>query len=234
MWLWQHKSVRRRHLLWLKLCGLSAAFHGIFFFFLFFIYRDASFAIALTIRRKLFNKTASVIFVSLPEQKEQLCVIPKIASMQSVATTITKKTKIISKKQVKIKKQVVSKVQYNKEIKQKHDNHKTDAKPKKIIQADAQPKAIQIFAHYKEVEAYRRYTLFQKKLLKYWHPPIGASQDCMCEIEASIGCGGAIQKLDIITSSGVLMYDISAQSSLYAMNMPIWVCGRSLLITFKQ
>ena len=69
MWLWQQRSIRERQLLWAKLFLISFSFHFVFFIWLFFLYHEASFDIAITVESKLFRPGAPVIFVPF-KQKE--------------------------------------------------------------------------------------------------------------------------------------------------------------------
>jgi len=88
--------------------------------------------------------------------------------------------------------------------------------------------------NYREVEALRRGAQLQKELVHKWHPPIGVSPDCTCEISFFVNNKGIIENLKMVKSSGVMMFDISARQALFAMKMPQWTYGNPLTISFKQ
>ncbi len=88
--------------------------------------------------------------------------------------------------------------------------------------------------NYREVEALRRGAQLQKELVHKWHPPIGVSPDCTCEISFFVSNKGIIENLKMVKCSGVMMFDISARQALFAMKMPQWTYGNPLTISFKQ
>ena len=88
--------------------------------------------------------------------------------------------------------------------------------------------------NYREVEAMRRGAQLQKELVQQWHPPVGVSPDCTCDISFFVDKCGAIQNLKMVKSSGTMMFDISARQALFAMKMPQWTYGKPLIISFKQ
>ncbi len=88
--------------------------------------------------------------------------------------------------------------------------------------------------NYREVEALRRGAQLQKELVQKWHPPIGVSSDCTCDISFFVTQKGTVENLKMVKSSGVMMFDISARQALFSMKMPQWTHGNPLIITFKQ
>ena len=105
MWLWQQKSIRERQLLWAKLFLISFSFHFVFFIWLFFLYHDASFDIAITVESKLFRPGAPVIFVPF-KQKETVRAQNNNSLVQrplSVVKQKEPKTSIQKRKENKVK-----------------------------------------------------------------------------------------------------------------------------------
>jgi hypothetical protein len=88
--------------------------------------------------------------------------------------------------------------------------------------------------NHREVEALRRGAQLQKELVQKWHPPIGVSPDCTCDISFFVNKQGNIEQLKMVKSSGVVMFDISARQALCTMKMPPWTHGKPLIINFKQ
>lgn len=137
------------------------------------------------------------------------------------------------------------------QIKDKKSDKKTDIAGKKKTaepakkQASAPAAAIpmqrrmahdsksQISHNYREVEALRRGAQLQKELVSQWHPPIGISPHCTCDISFFVNKKGKIENLKTTKSSGIIMFDISARQALCAMKMPPWTHGKPLIISFK-
>ncbi len=96
------------------------------------------------------------------------------------------------------------------------------------------PANAQISNNYREVEALRRHAQLQKELVQKWHPPIGVSPDCSCDISFFVNNKGIIEDIKMVKSSNVTMFDISARQALFSMKMPQWTYGNPLVISFKQ
>jgi hypothetical protein len=84
------------------------------------------------------------------------------------------------------------------------------------------------------LEMQRQHESFYTAIAQSWHPPIGTSRDCACQITLQIAWDGSIQKLIIDKSSGVLIYDVAARNALYTMPMPSWTHGKTLTVTLRQ
>src|SRR5216684_6292710 len=65
MWLWQRKSDRNRHFLWLKLLLLSSGCHLIFLWCLFFIYHHDSNEMSLIIRSDLAHRDLPIVILPI-------------------------------------------------------------------------------------------------------------------------------------------------------------------------
>jgi hypothetical protein len=51
MWLWQHKNIHKKYLLWAKLFGICLFLHLIFLFWIFCIYRDNNYILSISINK---------------------------------------------------------------------------------------------------------------------------------------------------------------------------------------
>lgn len=96
------------------------------------------------------------------------------------------------------------------------------------------PKDAHVSNNYREVEALRRGAQLQKELGQKWHPPIGVSPDCACDVSFFVNKHGSVENIKMIKSSGVIMFDISTRQALFSMKMPQWTHGKALIINFKQ
>lgn len=259
MWLWQQKNRLKKQLLWAKLFLISFSFHSVFFLWLFFLYRDDGFDIAITVQNKL-SASVPVIFVPFAQQKKMIAqnnssttqASAPTVSQKKPKTSIQKNTKIIKQKKdqsISVKKKEIKnktketqlthkkKSSIQSQVKQQE---KKEAKKQVIASQNKQTATQQIThqeivqANYREIEAQRRQLLLQKELANYFKPPIGVPADCICQISVAVDWHGVIKELTVIQSSGILMYDVAARSALYTMKMPSWSKGKSLTITFKQ
>ena len=61
MWLWQHKNIHKRHLLWAKLFGICLFFHLIVLFWVFCVYRENSYTVSISLNKKL-DYSAPILF----------------------------------------------------------------------------------------------------------------------------------------------------------------------------
>lgn len=86
----------------------------------------------------------------------------------------------------------------------------------------------------KEYDALALQELVQEELQQYWQPPSGLSNNLLCEMAIELDIHGAIKQLECVRSSGVLMYDIHAQSVLLQVRYPKETWGKQLTIMFKQ
>ncbi len=243
MWLWQQKSMQKRHLLWAKLLLISFSFHFVFFVWLFFLHYDPSFDVAITVHSRLFEQGgASVVFVPL-KPKGTVRAGSVVGTPQRPSPTVGQKKQKTSIQQTKKNKR---KVEASKKIKKQTNNvvamqnkpMKTQNKMvhNRIADVDVVRNSNQdvVQVNYREVEAHRRQVLLQEELAKCWKPPIGVPCDCVCQIKVVVSWNGIVKELDVAKSSGVLMYDVAARSALHTMKMPAWSKGKSLTITFKQ
>lgn len=86
----------------------------------------------------------------------------------------------------------------------------------------------------KEYDALALQQLVQEELQHYWQPPSGLSKDLLCEMAIELDGQGSIKQLACVRSSGVLVYDIHAQSVLLQVCYPKETWGKQLTIMFKQ
>ncbi len=96
-----------------------------------------------------------------------------------------------------------------------------------------------------EVEVALGETIDDPKLLQYyiqlqnvvsdaWKPPVGISDECVCDVLVMLDLQGKAKEVKIVKSSGVLIYDIAARNALQDAKMPKWTYGKTITISFKQ
>lgn len=258
MWLWQHKNIHKRHLLWAKLFGICLFFHLIFLFWIFCVYQDSSYILSIAVNKNL-NYSSPIFFVPLGvstavQSKQTInpkaAVIKKPTSPKKTAPIPVKKTESSPASQsvkntatsiVDVKKQTpVASATPHTIMEHKKEEPITTKKP--VNQApDKQqtvvpiiPENAHISHNYREAEALRCSAQLQKELVQKWKPPIGVPPECTCEISFFVTTMGSIENLKMVKGSGVVMYDISARQALFSMKMPQWTHGKSLVINFKQ
>ena len=67
MWLWQHKNIHKRHLLWAKLFCACLFFHMLFLFWIFCVYHDRS-TVTVSLNTKI-DYSAPILYVPLGAAK---------------------------------------------------------------------------------------------------------------------------------------------------------------------
>ncbi|HEV2916903.1 MAG TPA: hypothetical protein VGW78_04095 [Candidatus Babeliales bacterium] len=98
------------------------------------------------------------------------------------------------------------------------------------ISADA---PVVVVNNYREKVALTKQYAFEKLISQAWSAPVGA-QGHSCTIKVYIGRQGSIQKMEMIKSSGIVMYDVQARSTLMHIDMPQDVWGTVLEISFES
>ena len=91
-----------------------------------------------------------------------------------------------------------------------------------------------LYVGQQEYEMLRMQSYLQHEILAHWRPPIGVPAQACCEISFVVDWAGIVNNVAVVSSSGVLMYDVSARSALLAMDFPGWAKGKSFKISFKQ
>lgn len=84
-----------------------------------------------------------------------------------------------------------------------------------------------------DTESLLRYAALQQEFARCWQPPIGVGESCACDIKVYVAKDGSIADMQMVTSSGVLMYDVAARAALSAMKLPKWTRNKHMTITFK-
>lgn len=253
MWLWQHKKIHKRHLLWAKLLAVCLFFHLIFLVLALFMYHDNTHTFSISLHKKI-DLSAPIIFkpygvrtstVSTPAKS----VITPITNLKPKSTdNTTKISTIIDKptpspiiKKTEIKKtetqttppiEPIKKTSPPMPIKKNDSTVKSKNTPSTPQKAALIPENAQIADNYKEVEALRRHAQLHNEIIKQWKQPPGAPTTCACDISFFVNKQGKIENLIVQKSSGILMYDISARQALYSMTMPQWTYGKQLIINF--
>jgi hypothetical protein len=83
-----------------------------------------------------------------------------------------------------------------------------------------------------EIDQYRENTEVYDALSAVWHPPLGIDPDRPCTLEVAIDTNGSASRVTVEASSGILVYDSSAQAAAYEVVFPERWHGKTLHITF--
>jgi len=180
---------------------------------------------------------------SVPRQKSPARTSLKKAPVKKV---VPKKKPAPQKKvaQAPVKKAAPKKVEQKVEQKKESTPIKKDQKkpvpkkqepaaPAKEVKQDTISESNQMAVSPKEYDALELQQLLQEELERHWQPPEGLAQDLSCEVKIVVG-QGAVEQLDVVAPSGVLIYDVYAQSTLMALQYPKQTWGKQLTVTFKQ
>lgn len=85
-----------------------------------------------------------------------------------------------------------------------------------------------------EMAALEMTTWVQEAVAESWQPPTGLPEDLQCEIAVTVNWEGEIAEVNVVRSSGVSMYDMSAKQALHSFKAPQWAHGKTLTISFVQ
>lgn len=182
-----------------------------------------------------------------------------IASQEKKPSVVQQKKPVVQKKRVAQKKTVPAKkkpITAKKEI-QKKQSLPTPAKqpvkqinpaPAKVAPQKVTPQAVPLSQAAPQAMIEQNVTAqpqlnsvqeivmideIQRKLRASWAPPAGLSPETSCELCMLIDGGGAVNSVNIVRSSGVLMFDLMAQSQCSGMiELPSWARGKEFYITF--
>jgi outer membrane biosynthesis protein TonB len=249
MWHLQHKKVPKRVALWLKIITICLIFHGTVIWWVFHVHQSADSLYILSIQKKHDYSTPIMFYTPLPQPtipiapavKKNIPIKP--TEKAKIATTIAPlEKKAVPSSVPEKKKEPIIEDKKNEPAKKLPAIKKVpEAAQKSPLPAETQQPESHIkaqdstFSHnYREVEAWRRGAQLQKELVHQWHPPIGISADCSCDISFFVTPQGIVEKITMTKSSGVVMFDISARQALLSTKMPPWTHGKPLIITFKQ
>lgn len=253
MWFWQLKKPDQ---LWLSTAGISIVAHAVILFFLFFHHDRSthlSFVINAAVRRE---KPLEFSFALLPKSQPQLQLTKSSgksgggATIASQTSTKMKTVQTPAKKKTQALQNQAAKVPVKKEVQKKVEPIKTEPvkpvppskneSPQPLLPTNKQEQktesassnAAPLGKH--EQELIEEFYVLRDNIMQTWRPPRGFPVDCGCEVSMRIGWDGAIQECTIEKSSGVLIYDSSAQAALYTVAMPRWTWGKTITIAFNQ
>lgn len=146
-----------------------------------------------------------------------------------------------SKKQLKEKSQKPEKIEIEKKVEEQKPVEKP-AKPSEAKhflrshfdsmsegRADAQQA---IYVGQLEYEALQLQEAMQQELQTHWKPPIGHT-GLTCVVRIILDWQGAISDVIIEQTSGVLLFDMSAEQALHVMTFPKTAWGKQVTITFS-
>lgn len=86
---------------------------------------------------------------------------------------------------------------------------------------------------YADARALYQQQELEKEVASRWRPPHGISQDTVCSVKAVIDGKGNVVSASIERSSGILMYDVAARSTVFACKFPQWAWATTKVIEFK-
>lgn len=239
---WLQLSIPRNVLFFIELTIVSVLFHSlVMLFFCFYSwYHDVSYAIILTttevelrdltmspcafMPQKSFVKASA----TMPAQKKVAPVRKKTSLSHTVSSPLPEK-KIPEKKAPLEKK---TQPMPPKVPVQKKQENKT--REKALAQKENIAPSTPLKVTEQEYDALMMQQLLQEELALHWQPPDGLSHDLSCEVKVALDNRGGVKKVDIIKASGVLVYDIHAQSTMMTLCYPPSAWNKEITITLKQ
>ena len=233
MLLWLRKKIPDHTIAWSKLILLSAALHGVVILCvvgIYISYRQLADLMVSTLQDNVQSYNP-VLFVALSPvpllQKEVVAHDEITVAPEQITTGVTM---VVHKKRanngvervVQEKKQALPK-------KQKTTQAKKQLTQKKINMPQAKQEKKSTAVPNNQSSA-----ALQQEIERVWKAPFGMHANCTCQLHIAVGPRGGIKDITVLTSSGVLLYDIAARASVLSMTMPQWTWGKSFTITFKQ
>jgi len=248
---WLQPNTPRRISFFIELIIVSVLLHAILFFGLFFCYLSSGPEHHITLGAPCAHLANVVVmpFIVPIEQSVQSESKPRVTTAHKALpeksgpkkrAPTTSIKKMPATKKIAPKKHLVSqekKVQQS--IKREEPKVIESKKIEQVkISEKALPKEIQkeqsAVVSQIEFDAIELQQLLQEELEVHWQPPAGLASDLSCEIKVSLTYQGAVKQLDLVSPSGVLVYDIHAQSTLMELHYPKQTWGKQLTVTFKQ
>ncbi len=87
-----------------------------------------------------------------------------------------------------------------------------------------------IFVGYEELDECVIGSKIQHAIIQSWTPPVGLDQGVCCEMKITISPHGAADSIEVIKTSGVLVFDMSARTALQQIEFPKEVHGKTIMI----
>lgn len=236
MLLWLRKNKPNQWRLIRNIFIFASFLHGMIFFAVFFCYRGSYDHYTININSRLLNPDARVVFMPFYKQVEKKVTKPAVAAIKKVET-VAKKEPV---KKIKPAEKAPTSLASNDKKKEqpKKIEPKKKASPKKVTpkkEVVAQTKKPEpVYVGRAQLDAWHMQLRMQKEVVKCWRPPAGVPKECECVIKIVVGTDGKAVDLELLKTSNVLMYDVSARSAMLAMQLPPWAAGKEFTITFRQ
>lgn len=247
---WLQINTYRQHLfLWGRIFSFVCVIHGTIGILLFWCYRSNFFYFKASVHAQaqipvFFDER--LVFSA----KKTSAVVKKVDSKQKIFTKkVCKKEEQGQKNTKKESKEQALSVQNNiVETSKKEDLPKNELKkqvrsvqeksnkPVKVEDKSTEKEQIasatEIERAAQENQQVLLFSQLQKQIIAEWNAPIGMPKDTACTISFFIDLKGFLQHITIDSSSGILMYDLSARAAITKTIMPRWSRGKSFTITF--
>ena len=87
-----------------------------------------------------------------------------------------------------------------------------------------------IFVGYEQFDECIIGSKIQQAVVQSWMPPVGIEAGVSCEMKVKVSAQGIADTVEIVKSSGILLYDTSARTALYEIEFPKEVYGKTIRI----
>ena len=178
-----------------------------------------------------------------PEKKGTIaCALPEVKPKKKSKKKKTQESKNKNKAKKKSAEKKVIEVEKKVEEKPKLEpEKKTEIKmPEQIsenISLAATPSNADnqnvLYVGQQEMDALQMQDYIQQEMAQHWSPPAGMRKNISCIIKVMIGFDGAVTKIDVEESSGVLIFDGAAKRAAAQLTPPQWALGKEIILTFK-
>lgn len=259
---WLQISTYKQHFfLWGRILSFVCVIHGTIGILLFWCYRSNLFCfkaavcaheqVPVIFDTTLFlpKKNSSVASAVAPKQKTSAKKVCKKQESNKKKEIKKQATQVENRVTEKNKKEGIQKNEPKKEVTEKElkkDQKQTlkvanssQGESKKIMEKVVEKTekenenfAVDVENMQQEEQRALLFLQLQKQIIAEWSAPVGMPKDIACTISFFVDLKGILQHISIDSSSGILMYDLSARAAIIKTIMPRWSRGKSFTITF--
>lgn len=77
------------------------------------------------------------------------------------------------------------------------------------------------------------YLALQEEIMRNWHPPVGVDIITPCELKVILDDQSRVSNVEMIQSSGVLMYDVTVRASVASVIFPSWARNKTIVLQYN-
>lgn len=264
MLLWRLPNQRNRiWLLIIRLVTIVMLIHAMIIFCIFFLYQTTMLQFVCTsnptafMHQRFVKHEAAIGLVNRPHAKRVASsfvtpktvkqsskkIVPDIKEPKKIEQKAVTPSKPIQKQEVPKPKAELKKEKIEQKAEKKELETEKDSVSVPIIEQNNVQESLSVadensaekkYISARERDEQQRISLLQEIISTQWHPPVGSVKSAFCTVSFVVGATGLAEKVTIVESSKILLFDMSVRSALRTISLPGWARGKLLTITFKE